>query len=52
MSNYGRTCTNLGILIAEEVEEKEIMKNILIWGEFSFHVMVDQKIFTYMKNDK
>ena len=52
MSSCGHTCTHLGILIAGEVEEKEELKNLLIRGEFSFHVMVDREIFTYVKNEK
>ena len=45
-------CTHLGILIAGEVEENEELKNLLMWGEFSFHVMVDREIFNYVKNEK
>ena len=52
MSSCGHTCTHLGILIAGEVEEKEELKNLLMWGKFSFHVMVDRKLFTYVKNKK
>ena len=37
---------------AGEVEEKGELKNLLMWGEFSFHVMVDREIFTYVKNEK
>ena len=48
----GDTCTHLGILIAEVVEEKEKLKNMLTWGEISFPVMVDREIFTYVKNEK
>ena len=53
LSSCGHTCTHLGILIAgvEKVEKKEEMKNLLMWGEFSFHVMVDREIFTYVKNE-
>ena len=43
--------TQLGILIAGEVEEKKELKN-LMWDEFSFHVMVDREVFTYVKNKK
>ena len=46
------TCTHLGILIAGEVEEKQELINLLMCGELSFHVMVDRKIFTYVKNEK
>ena len=35
----------LGIIIAGEVEGKEELKNLLIWGNFSFHVVVDREIF-------
>ena len=43
---------HLGILIAGEVQEKEELKNLLMWGKFSFHVMVDRQLFTYVKNKK
>ena len=49
LSSCGDTCTHLGILIAGEVEEKE---ELLMWGKFSFHDMVDREIFTYVKNKK
>ena len=49
LSSCGHTCTHLGIQIAGEAEEKEELKNLLMWGEFSFHVMVDREIFTYVK---
>ena len=52
MSSCGHTCTHLGIIIAGEVEEKEELKNLLMWGKFSFHVMVDRKLFTYVKIKK
>ena len=42
----------LGILIAGEVEEKEELENMLKWGKFSFHIIVDCEIFTYVKNKK
>ena len=48
VSGCGHTSTNLGIIMAREVEEKKELKNLLMWGEFSFHVMVD----TYVKNEK
>ena len=35
--------------IAGEVEEKEELKNLLMWSKLSFHVVVDRKIYTYMK---
>ena len=44
--------THLGILIAGEVQDKEELKNLLMWGKFSFHVMVDRQLFTYVKNKK
>ena len=37
---------------ALEVEEKEELKNLLKWGKFSFHVIVDREIFAYLKNKK
>ena len=46
MPSYGHTCTHLGIVIAGEVEEKEEVENLLMWGEFSFYVRVDHEIFT------
>ena len=52
LSSCGHTCTHLGISIAGEVEEKKELKNLLKWGKFSFHVMVDHEIFTYLKNTK
>ena len=36
LSSCGHTCTHLGILIAEEVEEKEGLKNLLMWGNSLF----------------
>ena len=44
--------THLGILIAGEVEEKKELKNLFMWGEFSFHFMVDREILIYLKNEK
>ena len=35
-----------------EVKEKEELKNLLKWGKFSFYVMVDCDVFTYLKNKK
>ena len=52
LSSCRQTCTHLGILIAGEVEEKEELKNLLMWGKFSFHVMVDCERFTYIKKNK
>ena len=49
LPSCGHTCTHLGILIAGEVAEKQELKNLLMWGEFSFHVMLDREIFTYVK---
>ena len=37
---------------ALNVEEKEELKNLLKRGKFSFYVMVDRRIFTYLKNKK
>ena len=36
----------------EEEEEKEELKNLLKCGKFSSYVMVDGKVFGYMKNKK
>ena len=41
--------THVGTLIAGEVAEKQELKNLLMWGEFSFQVMLDREIFTYVK---
>ena len=46
----GHTCTHLGILIAGEMEENEELKNLLMWGKFSFPEMVDPEIFTNAKS--
>ena len=35
-----------------EVEEIEKLKNLLKCGKFSFYVIVDPEIFTYLKNKK
>ena len=34
------------------MKEKEELKNLSKWGKFSFYVMVDSEIFTYLKNKK
>ena len=44
LSSCGHTCTHLDILIAGEVAEKQELKNLLMWGEFSFHVMLDREM--------
>ena len=41
-----------GILIAGEVKKEEKLKNLLMWGKFSCHVMVDRQIFTHVKDKK
>ena len=46
------TYTSLGILIAGEAKEKEELKNLLMWGKFSVHVMVVRELFTYVKSKK
>ena len=43
---------DLDIPVAEKVEEKEELKNLLKWGKFSYYVMVDRKIVAYLKNKK
>ena len=35
-----------------EIEEKEELKNLLKGGKFSFYVMIDDEVFTYLKNKK
>ena len=52
LSSCRHICTHLSILIAGEVEEKEELKNLLMWHKFSFHVMVDRELLTYVKNKK
>ena len=52
VSSCDQTCAHLGIPVAAEVEEKEELKNLLKWGKFSFRVMVDSEIFTYLNNKK
>ena len=49
LSSCGHICTNLGIPIAGEMKEKEELKNLLKWDKFSFCVMVDREIFTYLQ---
>ena len=51
-SSCGHICTDFGIPIAGEVEEKGELKNLLKLGEFSFYIMVDREIFTYLENKK
>ena len=48
LPSCGHTCSNLAL----KVKEKEELKNLLNWGKFSFYVIVDQEIFTYLKNKK
>ena len=48
LSSCHHTCTHLGILIAGEVEKKEKLKYLIMCGKFSFHVMVDRELFTYV----
>ena len=52
LSSCCHTYTHLGILIAGEAKEKEELKNLLMWGKFSVHVMVVRELFTYVKNKK
>ena len=52
LSSCGHLYTHLGILTAGEVEEKEELKNLLMWGKVSFHVMIDRECFTYVENKK
>ena len=49
LSSCGHACSHLGILIAGEVAGKQELRNLLMWVEFSFHVMLDREIFTYAK---
>ena len=35
-----------------EVEEKKELKNLLKCPKFSFYVMINREIFTYLKNKK
>ena len=34
------------------MEQKEKLKNLLMWGEFFFHIMVDHEIIAYVKNKR
>ena len=34
------------------MKEKEELKNLSKWGKFSFYLMIDCEIFTYLKNKK
>ena len=52
LSSCYHSYIHLGILIAREAKEKEEMKNLLMWGKFSAHVMVVRELFTYVKNKK
>ena len=52
LSSCGHTCTHLGILIAGEVAEKQELKNLLMWGEFFFHIMLDREVFTYIRENE
>ena len=47
LSSCRHTCTYLGIVLAGGVEEKEELKNSLMWGKFFFHVMVDREIANF-----
>ena len=49
LSSCSHTCTHLRILIAGEVDKKEKLKNLLMGGKFSLHVMVNRELFTYVK---
>ena len=44
MPNCGPTCIKTQLLTAAKVEEKEELKNLLMWGTFSFDVMVAGEI--------
>ena len=48
LSSCGHICTDLG----SESVRKEELKNLLKWGKFSFYVIVEREIFTYLKNKK
>ena len=48
LSSCGHTYTDLG----NGNEKKETLKNFLKWDKFSFYVMVDREVFTYLKNKK
>ena len=50
LSCCGHICTDLDIPIDGELEDKEELKNLLKWGEFSFNVMVDHEINLKNKN--
>ena len=48
LSSCGRRCANLGIGSKRKGRPEKLVK----MGKFSFYVMVDRKIFTYLKNKK
>ena len=52
LSSCSHTCTDIDIPITGEIEGKEELKKSIKWGKFSFYVIVDCKIFTYLKNKK
>ena len=52
LSTCYHTYTRLGILIAGEAKEKEELKNLLMWGKLSVHVIVVREFFTFVKNKK
>ena len=44
LSSCCHTYTHLGILISGEAKEKEELKNLLMWGKFSVHVMIVREL--------
>ena len=52
LSGCGGTCTDLGISMAGRMEEKGELKILFKQSKFSLYVMVDRKMFTYLKNKK
>ena len=52
LSSCSHICSDLVIPIAEEVGEKEKLKNLLKWDKFSIYVMVNREMFTYLRNKK
>ena len=48
LSSCGHICTDIGIGSGRKGRTEKVVKV----GNFSFYVMVDRKIFTYLKNKK
>ena len=47
--NYKQVVATLVPTLPLELEEKKGLKNLLKCGKFSFYVMVDREVTTYLK---